>query len=150
MLFSLSISATDAENAAAELTSKTCTVQKDKECSSLSSSAGPSAPGESDPDLLRLERLAGARPSMADCLCYSFCYVGLFTGPFFKYRTWLDWTESGEATRRLSTAPFLLRCLAPIPLLAAAHFATKRVFPLDFVDSPDFADQRLFTALEIC
>ncbi|EPQ16234.1 Lysophospholipid acyltransferase 7 [Myotis brandtii] len=32
-------------------------------------------------------------PSLMETLSYSYCYVGILTGPFFRYRTYLDWLE---------------------------------------------------------
>jgi len=89
---------------------------------------------------IRLQRLTEAFPSPMDCFAYSFCYVGLFTGPFFKYRTWLDWTENGHITKNLSTRPFLAGKLIWIPALAAIHWTIKGLFPLDFVDSAEFEE----------
>lgn len=121
----LAFEATDAEVAASEISK----VDDSDEKETIEST-----------DRLRLQRSAEAFPSPMDCFAYSFCYVGLFTGPFFKYRTWLDWTVNGQLTSHLSTRPFLAQKLIWIPALAAIHWAIKGLFPLEFVDSPEFEE----------
>ena len=31
--------------------------------------------------------------SRYDVFAYSYCYIGILTGPYFKYRTYKDWIE---------------------------------------------------------
>ncbi|XP_030826576.1 LOW QUALITY PROTEIN: lysophospholipid acyltransferase 7 [Camarhynchus parvulus] len=43
-------------------------------------------------------------PSLIDILCYSYCYLGLLTGPFYRLGTYLDWVwgpPGPPALRRL-------------------------------------------------
>lgn len=34
------------------------------------------------------------RPTFIQMFLYSYCYIGLLTGPYFKYRTYSDWLTS--------------------------------------------------------
>lgn len=57
------------------------------------------------------------RPSLVQMLLYTYCYIGLLTGPYFKYRTYADWLANRSAheidsisfiVRRGRVAPFIV------------------------------------------
>ncbi|XP_064262683.1 lysophospholipid acyltransferase 7, partial [Passer domesticus] len=75
-------------------------------------------------------------PSLIDILCYSYCYLGLLTGPFYRLGTHLDWVwgpPGPPALRRL------LRHLRWAPVLAVLGVQVGRAWPAGAALSPDFA-----------
>lgn len=53
--------------------------------------------GKKEAEILRLELAyisIELAPSLLDTLCYSYCHIGILTGPYFKYRTYQDWLNS--------------------------------------------------------
>ncbi|XP_053908352.1 lysophospholipid acyltransferase 7 [Cuculus canorus] len=78
----------------------------------------------------------GAPPGLAETLSYSFCYLGLLTGPFYRLGTHRDWVLGPVA------APRWRRVLTHVrwtPVLGALGEAASRFFPLDAVRDPGFA-----------
>ncbi|VDP19867.1 unnamed protein product [Echinostoma caproni] len=67
-------------------------------------------------------------------ICYAYCYIGLFTGPYFKYRTFqdfVDWPDTAppipadQLLQQLQEAPFF-----GVSYLILSHFYTIEVsFP---------------------
>ncbi|CAF97899.1 unnamed protein product, partial [Tetraodon nigroviridis] len=68
-------------------------VEKKKEVSSFG--ASPAAGGLS------------REPSLYDLLSYSYCYIGIMTGPFFRFKTFSDWLQqpSRGGAARLGAVP---------------------------------------------
>ncbi|KAK6468679.1 lysophospholipid acyltransferase 7, partial [Huso huso] len=76
-------------------------------------------------------------PSLYDVLCYSYCYIGIMTGPFYRYQTYEDWL----CQRTPGSIPALTPCvqrLRWVPLYAALFLGVSVVFPLAHVRSEDF------------
>ncbi|XP_058874350.1 lysophospholipid acyltransferase 7 [Acipenser ruthenus] len=76
-------------------------------------------------------------PSLYDVLCYSYCYIGIMTGPFYRYQTYEDWL----CQRTPGSIPALTPCvqrLRWVPLYAALFLGVSAVFPLAHVRSEDF------------
>lgn len=58
------------------------------------------------------------KPNFINSIFYSYCYIGILTGPYFKYRTYQDWLNTKSAneivdsfsfmTKRGRTAPFII------------------------------------------
>uniref|UniRef100_A0A7N4P0T5 Leukocyte receptor cluster member 4 n=1 Tax=Sarcophilus harrisii TaxID=9305 RepID=A0A7N4P0T5_SARHA len=89
-----------------------------------------------------------AVPSLPQILSYSYCYVGLLTGPFYRYRTYHDWVHQGPAPVP-SWEPLLLRA-RPAPLFGLLFLLSSWLFPLEAVREDSFYDRpfafRLFTS----
>ncbi|XP_017321095.1 lysophospholipid acyltransferase 7 [Ictalurus punctatus] len=82
-------------------------------------------------------------PSLYDILSYSYCYVGIMTGPFFRYQTYVDWLEQ--------TDPLALPCKVPclsklklVPVYAALFMGVNFLFPLSYVRTDDFLEHNFF------
>ncbi|MGH0180491.1 UNVERIFIED_CONTAM: hypothetical protein FKN15_016894 [Acipenser sinensis] len=76
-------------------------------------------------------------PSLYDVLCYSYCYIGIMTGPFYRYQTYEDWL----CQRTPGSIPALTPCvqrLRWVPLYAALFLGVSTIFPLAHVRSEDF------------
>lgn len=68
---------------------------------------------------------------------YSYCYVGIMTGPFFRYRTYLDWLEQPFPGAVPSLRP-LLRRAWPAPLFGLLFLLSSHLFPLEAVREDAF------------
>ncbi|XP_033928254.1 lysophospholipid acyltransferase 7 [Melopsittacus undulatus] len=65
-------------------------------------------------------------PGLVEILCYSYCYLGLLTGPFYRLRTYQDWLWGPTPP----VPPSLLwGRLRWVPLLALGAEVVGRVFP---------------------
>ncbi|XP_006000687.1 lysophospholipid acyltransferase 7 [Latimeria chalumnae] len=76
-------------------------------------------------------------PNLWEILCYNYCYIGLMTGPFYRYKTYQDWLMQAEPTSIPSWKPLLLR-LKPTPFFGAAFLLVSYLFPLEYVRSDEF------------
>ncbi|XP_068785311.1 lysophospholipid acyltransferase 7 isoform X1 [Struthio camelus] len=81
-----------------------------------------------------------ACPGLLEILCYSYCYLGLLTGPFYRFGTHRDWVRGpvpAASWRRV------LGRAAPAPALGALGEAAARLFPLGAVRAPAFGARPL-------
>ncbi|XP_069393678.1 lysophospholipid acyltransferase 7 isoform X2 [Paralichthys olivaceus] len=85
-------------------------------------------------------------PSLYDILSYSYCYVGIMTGPFFRFQTYVDWLRQPAPLALPGLAPCLQR-LKLVPVYGALFLAVNSVFPLAYVRTDDFLDQNYFFRL---
>lgn len=85
-------------------------------------------------------------PSLMETLSYSYCYVGIMTGPFFRYRTYLDWLEQPFPGAVPSLRP-LLRRAWPAPLFGLLFLLSSHLFPLEAVREDAFYARPLPTRL---
>uniref|UniRef100_G3UAU6 Leukocyte receptor cluster member 4 n=1 Tax=Loxodonta africana TaxID=9785 RepID=G3UAU6_LOXAF len=78
-------------------------------------------------------------PSLMETFSYSYCYVGIMTatGPFFRYRTYLDWLEQPFPGAVPSLRP-LLRRAWPAPLFGLLFLLSSHLFPLEAVREDAF------------
>ena len=80
-------------------------------------------------------------PSTFDIFCYSYCYPGMFTGPFYKYRTYYDYLMMDPATS--ATIPIkteILSRLKQILLFAALYGLAAYFFNVNYVKSGKLYD----------
>ncbi|XP_051865767.1 lysophospholipid acyltransferase 7 [Pristis pectinata] len=82
--------------------------------------------------------LARVMPGLREILCYSYCYLGIMTGPFYRYRTYQDWVQHSQLPQVPSWKPLLHR-LRLVPFYGAAFLLVSRLCPLEFVRTADFA-----------
>uniref|UniRef100_A0A8C3NAA5 Leukocyte receptor cluster member 4 n=1 Tax=Geospiza parvula TaxID=87175 RepID=A0A8C3NAA5_GEOPR len=73
-------------------------------------------------------------PSLIDILCYSYCYLGLLTGPFYRLGTYLDWVWGPPGP------PALRRLLSHVrwALLGVLGVLVGRAWPARAVLEPEF------------
>ncbi|KAH9502582.1 Lysophospholipid acyltransferase 7 [Bulinus truncatus] len=67
-----------------------------------------------------------------DCVAvvtYAFCYIGLFTGPYYKYRTYLDWINLPNNSNLNRREAFVHRALH-LPAIAAAFLFFSYFFSI--------------------
>ncbi|KAL2084901.1 hypothetical protein ACEWY4_020419 [Coilia grayii] len=82
-------------------------------------------------------------PSLYDVISYSYCYVGIMTGPFFRYQTYVDWLQQPSPLSLPGREPCLLR-LRMVPVYGALFLAVNSVFPLAYVRTDEFLEHNFF------
>ncbi|KAM9723381.1 lysophospholipid acyltransferase 7 [Menidia menidia] len=82
-------------------------------------------------------------PSLYDLLSYSYCYIGIMTGPFFRFQTYMDWLRQPEPLALPGREPCLQR-LKLVPLYGALFLAVNSVFPLAYVRTEEFLEENVF------
>lgn len=78
-------------------------------------------------------------PSAYDIICYSYCYIGLFTGPFFKYRTYHDFLR--QTPKCMETIPWkeeMEKRLKQVGLFGLFYLLSSYFFSIDHVKSEEF------------
>ncbi|KAM3822485.1 lysophospholipid acyltransferase 7-like isoform 2-T2 [Vipera latastei] len=81
-------------------------------------------------------------PGLAEILCYSYCYVGLMTGLFYRYRTYHDWLNQPNPSEIPTWKPLLYR-LMMMPLFATSFLAVSHIFPPEYVENAAFYEKGL-------
>ncbi|XP_063157292.1 lysophospholipid acyltransferase 7-like [Candoia aspera] len=81
-------------------------------------------------------------PGLVEMLCYSYCYVGLMTGLFYRYRTYHDWLNQPDPSVIPTWKPLLFR-LIMIPVFATSFLVISHIFPPDYVQSNAFYERGL-------
>ncbi|XP_025033171.1 lysophospholipid acyltransferase 7-like, partial [Python bivittatus] len=81
-------------------------------------------------------------PGLVEILCYSYCYVGLMTGLFYRYRTYHDWLNQPDPSVIPTWKPLLYR-LIMIPVFATSFLAVSHFFPPNYVESDAFYERGL-------
>jgi len=73
------------------------------------------------------------KPSFVGILLYSFCYVGLLTGPYFKYRTYADWINT---KRVVKSGRFILSRGKSLPVIIILYYLVSKLasFKVNLVD----------------
>uniref|UniRef100_A0A8C5R0X6 Leukocyte receptor cluster member 4 n=1 Tax=Leptobrachium leishanense TaxID=445787 RepID=A0A8C5R0X6_9ANUR len=91
-------------------------------------------------------------PSLLETFLYSYCYIGIMTGPFYRYKTYHDWLHQVDPTSIPSWVPLKTR-LKPAPIFGVLFLIVSNYFPLDYVKNDEFYDRaflyRLFYMVPI-
>ncbi|TRY89330.1 hypothetical protein DNTS_023621 [Danionella cerebrum] len=82
-------------------------------------------------------------PSLYDVISYSYCYVGIMTGPFFRYQTYADWLQQSSPLSLPGKEPCLQR-LKMVPVYGALFITVNSVFPLGYVRAEEFLEHNYF------
>ncbi|KAG9334292.1 hypothetical protein JZ751_008274 [Albula glossodonta] len=82
-------------------------------------------------------------PSLYDIISYSYCYIGLMTGPFFRYQTYVDWLQQPKPSSLPGHVPCLHR-LKLVPVYGALFLYINSYFPLAYVRTEEFLDHQFF------
>ncbi|XP_063798941.1 lysophospholipid acyltransferase 7 [Pseudophryne corroboree] len=78
-------------------------------------------------------------PSLIEVFMYSYCYIGLMTGPFYRYKTYHDWLHQINSQDIPSWKPMVIR-LKPAPVFGVLFLIVSHYFPLDYVKMDEFYD----------
>ncbi|XP_051576999.1 lysophospholipid acyltransferase 7 [Myxocyprinus asiaticus] len=82
-------------------------------------------------------------PSLYDIISYSYCHVGIVTGPFFRYQTYVDWLQQSSPLSLPGKEPCLQR-VKMVPVYGALFLAVNSVFPLSYVHTEEFLEHNYF------
>ena len=78
-------------------------------------------------------------PSSFDILCYTYCYTGLFTGPFFKYRTYYDYISmDSKISVSIPWKDEIFSRLKKIVIFGILYACAAHYFSIDYVKSDAF------------
>ncbi|XP_032093115.1 lysophospholipid acyltransferase 7-like [Thamnophis elegans] len=91
-------------------------------------------------------------PGLPEILCYSYCYVGLMTGLFYRYRTYHDWLNQPNPSEIPTWKPLLYR-LMMMPVFATTFLAVSYIWPPEYVENAAFYEKgicfRLFYMMPV-
>ncbi|KAM8927431.1 membrane-bound acylglycerophosphatidylinositol O-acyltransferase MBOAT7 [Pelodytes ibericus] len=76
-------------------------------------------------------------PSLLEIFLYSYCYIGLMTGPFYRFKTYYDWLHQIDPLSIPSWKPLVSR-LKPAPVFGILFLIVSHYFPLDYVKTDEF------------
>ncbi|KAL0278376.1 UNVERIFIED_CONTAM: hypothetical protein PYX00_000211 [Menopon gallinae] len=82
-------------------------------------------------------------PNILDILHYSFCYVGVLTGPYYTYKTYCDYFSKGYE-RFAPCESETLKKLKYIPLYMVIFLVSSYYYPIQYADSAEFHSERSF------
>ncbi|XP_068227150.1 lysophospholipid acyltransferase 7 isoform X2 [Palaemon carinicauda] len=84
-------------------------------------------------------------PSPVDIFHYAFNYVGVLTGPYYKYRVYVDMLHGTVVDGGLDCVQAMLRRIWVVPLYSVAFLITSYFFPLSFAEEDTiFTDYSFF------
>lgn len=69
--------------------------------------------------------------------CYSYCFLGLFTGPFFRYKTFYDFLNQ-PYPEKLPTAKKALKELTYVPLYLTVFLVLQKYFPVWYLATDEY------------
>ncbi|XP_035207210.1 lysophospholipid acyltransferase 7-like isoform X2 [Stegodyphus dumicola] len=75
-------------------------------------------------------------PTFLDIIQYSFCYVGIFVGPYFKFQTYEDMFTKPYSTN-VSHSTFLKKRVVVVPLYICLYLVSDYLFPLSIAVSDE-------------
>ncbi|KAI6649813.1 Lysophospholipid acyltransferase 7-like [Oopsacas minuta] len=69
--------------------------------------------------------------------CFSYCFLGLFTGPFFRAKTYNDMICNPNLYR-IPYRHGLIKVIFYLPLYISVHLILAKLFPFDFVGTEEY------------
>jgi len=81
-------------------------------------------------------------PSFMDVMHYGLCYIGILTGPYYKYRTYWDMIHSTESQKG-SYLSHALERVKRLPLYIAVFLIGSHFAPLSYAKTEEFFEQSL-------
>ncbi|KAF4521844.1 hypothetical protein B566_EDAN003718 [Ephemera danica] len=76
-------------------------------------------------------------PKLIDIFHYAFCYIGILTGPYYRYRTYWDLFHSPYADYADCKSATMKRLILA-PIAAVLYLISSNVFPWDYGQSDAF------------
>ncbi|XP_057365709.1 lysophospholipid acyltransferase 7-like [Daphnia carinata] len=96
-------------------------------------------------DLKQLElacEYQGVSPNVADVLNYAFCYIGVLTGPYYKYRTYRDMLHANDS--QISFLNYARKRVQYVPIYVVLFLISNYYFPLSYATSAEIFEERSF------
>ncbi|XP_005100167.1 lysophospholipid acyltransferase 7 [Aplysia californica] len=76
----------------------------------------------------------------AELVSYAFCYIGILTGPYYKYRTFQDWLEL-PVNANLNVKQTLTERVIQLPVIAFCFWFFSRSFNIEYVETIAFLER---------
>jgi len=76
--------------------------------------------------------------SFLDFITYSYSYIGLMTGPFYTYRTFIDMVY--QDARNYSTVWPAARNLKLLPAIVVPYIFLAKFFPLSYMETTEYLE----------
>lgn len=92
-----------------------------------------------DPEITRNKDAATSMPSLYEFFSYCYCYCGLMTGPYYRYKTYKDFLEQ-EHPENISTFYPALRRLKELPLWGVLYLIMAIYFPFSHIGSDAYVN----------
>ncbi|XP_076041283.1 membrane bound O-acyltransferase domain containing farjavit isoform X2 [Oratosquilla oratoria] len=89
---------------------------------------------EKKADMQLVQKYEGVNPSVEDIFHYAFFYVGVLTGPYYKYRVYQDLIERQDK-QDVNLANAMLKRIRVVALYVTLFLLTDYFFPLSFAES---------------
>ncbi|XP_049853119.1 lysophospholipid acyltransferase 7 isoform X1 [Schistocerca gregaria] len=96
---------------------------------------------EKSSDKLELQQQEEINYDGLEIFHYAFCYVGVLTGPYYRYRTYRDWLQCSFA----EFAPCIqatIQKLKYVPLYAGLFLLASYLYPIQYMESEEFYKER--------
>ncbi|XP_059477527.1 lysophospholipid acyltransferase 7 [Neocloeon triangulifer] len=81
------------------------------------------------------------QPDLADVFHYSFCYIGVLAGPFYRYRTYYDLMH-GSYWKNVNCTQHMLKRVIIAPMAAFTFYVLSQMYPWDYGLSDEFVYER--------
>lgn len=78
-------------------------------------------------------------PSFYEFLSYSYCYCGLTTGPYYRYKTFKDMINQ-EHPEQISTVVPALRNLKTLPFFGVIYLLLNHYFPIKHIATDEYVN----------
>ncbi|XP_068631762.1 lysophospholipid acyltransferase 7-like [Battus philenor] len=82
-------------------------------------------------------------PCFGDLFHYTFTYVGLLTGPYYRYRTFDDYFHL-PFSKYVDCTGFTINTLKVVPLYVSLYLAISNLWPLEYVLSEEHNNRNFF------
>lgn len=79
--------------------------------------------------------------SFLDVLCYSFNYIGLLTGPYYTYKTYLDYFRFSFSQYADCTKATIEK-ISMVPIFVGIYLVVGYIWPLDYAQSEEFYTEK--------
>ncbi|KAK4029280.1 Lysophospholipid acyltransferase 7 [Daphnia magna] len=100
---------------------------------------------DADNDLKQIElslENQGVSPNFADVIHYAFCYIGVLTGPYYKYRTYWDMLHANDS--QISFLNYARQRVLYVPIYVLLFLLSNYYFPLSYATSAEIFEERSF------
>lgn len=85
---------------------------------------------------------ASKQPSFYDFLSYSYCYCGLTTGPYYRYKTFKDMLYQ-DRPDQISTVIPSLRNITTVPFYGVVYLILNHYFPIPHIGTAEYVSHPL-------
>jgi len=88
-------------------------------------------------DTMREIKFRNIEPSFLDMLCYSSCFVGLLTGPYYRYRTYVDMLQNDHADK-IDSWPHMINRLKWVPITGVVYLLLSHFIYIEYMHTDEF------------